>query len=131
MLVFLFVFFFVCFFLFFFGREQAATALLASGIRVVIAHSFNETYTRNAWNNGLIVLECPKIVEAVKQRLINRMDERTIRDGRIVIDFKNGYVVDEESGTKELIQPVGGMAQELVVKKGLLNYVVEQAKRKQ
>ena len=116
------------------SREQAATALLACGIRVVIAHSFNETYTRNAWNNGLIVLECPQVVKAVRKRLEKELskegNQKTVRHGRIVIDFEKEVVRDEDSGVEEHIEPVGGMAQELVVQRGLLNYVVRVAKEK-
>jgi homoaconitate hydratase len=39
------------------SREQAATALKYSGCRILVAKSVNETYRRNAINNGLLVLE--------------------------------------------------------------------------
>src|SRR3972149_6008466 len=40
------------------SREQAATALKYKGIRCVIAGSLNETYKRNALNNGFLIIEC-------------------------------------------------------------------------
>ena len=50
------------------SREQAATALKYRGIRLVIAGSFNETYKRNALNNGFLVIECPELVNDLKTK---------------------------------------------------------------
>ncbi len=44
------------------SREQAATALKYKGIKCVIAGSLNETYKRNALNNGFLIIECPQLV---------------------------------------------------------------------
>ncbi|MFT5315055.1 MAG: homoaconitate hydratase, partial [Candidatus Krumholzibacteriia bacterium] len=47
------------------SREQAATALQAAGIQLVIAGSYSQTYLRNAINNGFICVECPALVDAM------------------------------------------------------------------
>ncbi|MCY3834067.1 MAG: 3-isopropylmalate dehydratase [Chloroflexi bacterium] len=47
------------------SREQAVTCLQAAGVHAVIASSFARIYFRNAINSGLLVIECPAIVEAV------------------------------------------------------------------
>lgn len=47
------------------SREQAVTCLLAAGVHAVIAASFARIYYRNAINSGLLVIECPALVEAV------------------------------------------------------------------
>ena len=48
------------------SREQAVTCLLAAGVHAVIASSFARIYFRNAINNGLLVIECPEIVDEVE-----------------------------------------------------------------
>ncbi len=48
------------------SREQAATALQAAGIKLVIAGSYSQTYLRNAINNGFVCVECPAFVDAMK-----------------------------------------------------------------
>ena len=56
------------------SREQAATALQAKGIQMVIAGSFSQTYLRNAYNNGFICIECPALVTAVKEQLREQIE---------------------------------------------------------
>ena len=50
------------------SREQAATALKYKGIKLVIAGTFNETYKRNALNNGFLLIECPELVNDLKNK---------------------------------------------------------------
>jgi len=45
------------------SREQAATALQAKGIALVLGSSFSQTYLRNAYNNGFICISCPPLVD--------------------------------------------------------------------
>ena len=47
------------------SREQAATCLKLRGIQCVIAASFSQTYKRNAFNNGFLVMESPELYEAL------------------------------------------------------------------
>ncbi|MDP6850921.1 MAG: homoaconitase, partial [Planctomycetota bacterium] len=50
------------------SREQAATAIQFRGIPLVIAGSFSATYKRNAFNNGIVLVDCPKIVEWLRKQ---------------------------------------------------------------
>jgi homoaconitate hydratase len=75
------------------SREQAATALQARGIALVIAESLSQTYQRNAFNNGLICLECPSLVRSLEAALAAEIDagQATIIPGDdLVVDFRRG-----------------------------------------
>jgi homoaconitate hydratase len=50
------------------SREQAATALKAAGVPLVIAGSFGDIFKRNAINNGLVCVECPELVAHLTAR---------------------------------------------------------------
>lgn len=51
------------------SREQAVTALMAAGIRAVVAESLAPAFRRNAWNNGFPAIEHPALVRALRDRL--------------------------------------------------------------
>ena len=56
------------------AREQAAMALAYAGISAVIADSFNRTFYRNAFNNGLLAIPCEGISEKISQGDILEID---------------------------------------------------------
>lgn len=47
------------------SREQAATALIGAGVRLVIAGSFSRLFLRNCINNGLPVIESADLAGAI------------------------------------------------------------------
>ncbi|KAK5061499.1 mitochondrial Homoaconitase [Exophiala bonariae] len=49
------------------SREQAATALLAKKIPLVVAGSFGNIFSRNSINNALMGLEVPKLVQRLRE----------------------------------------------------------------
>lgn len=102
------------------SREQAATALKYKGIQLVVAGTFNETYKRNALNNGFLLIECPELVNDLKSKYGS--EKLTVKTGLIAkIDFQNSVItVDNKSYT---IDPVGEAAQELIVTGGLEEWV--------
>jgi 3-isopropylmalate/(R)-2-methylmalate dehydratase small subunit len=48
------------------SREQAVTAVVAAGVRVLVARSIARIYFRNAVNGGLLPVVCPAAVEAIE-----------------------------------------------------------------
>ena len=72
------------------AMEVAVTAVLAAGIRVVVAHSFARTYYRNAINNGLIPVECDTRGIAADARLHLRLDA----DGARILDQTSGREIE-------------------------------------
>lgn len=110
------------------SREQAATALKYRGIRLVIAGSYSQTYKRNAFNNGYIVLECPALVSFLKERFAHA-PEPTIRTGlEVAIDFERSEI---RCGSQSWsFSPLGRVAQELVVLGGFENMIMAQIKQR-
>jgi homoaconitate hydratase len=102
------------------SREQAATALKYRGLQLVIAGSFNETYKRNALNNGFLVVEAPELVNELKQKL--GKDQLTVKTAiNATVDFTTSILT--ANGKTYPISPVGAAAQELVLAGGLENWV--------
>jgi homoaconitate hydratase len=98
------------------SREQAATALKFRGLRLIIAGSFSQTYSRNAYNNGYICIECPKLVDDLRAALKDNK-ALTIRSGwKAVIDFTRSTI--NANGRAYAFPALGPVAQELVVKGG-------------
>jgi 3-isopropylmalate dehydratase small subunit len=48
------------------AREQAATCLIGAGVSAVVAASYSRVFFRNAINTGLVAVECPAAVAAIK-----------------------------------------------------------------
>ncbi len=102
------------------SREQAATALKYKGIQLVIAGSFNETYKRNALNNGFLLIECPEFIKDLKSKFgTGKLSKRTELYAEV------NFSISELSfdGKKYSIDPVGEPAQELILEGGLENWV--------
>lgn len=103
------------------SREQAATALQAAGIGLVIAGSFSQTYLRNAFNNGFICIECPPLVDRLKQRFTDEPAPTVIPGDRLSVDFARGTVT--LGGEVFTFAPLGAVPQALVVAGGIENQV--------
>ncbi len=102
------------------SREQAATALKAFGIQLVLAGSLSETYKRNALNNGFLVLEAPGFLQWVREQDSGEGLSRRLRLP-IELDFRACRL---RCGGKEWsLPPLGAAAQELLLAEGLENWV--------
>ncbi len=95
------------------SREQAATALKYRGIKMIIAGSYSQTYKRNAFNNGYIVIECPELVDQLKAAYASDKAPtiRTARNARV--DFTKSRI--ECDGKSYAFAALGTVAQELIV----------------
>ncbi len=106
------------------SREQAATALMAAGIKLVIAGSYSQTYLRNAINNGFVCVECPDLVEAMKKHFAETAagGAKTIVDtAGLELDFAASTI--EWQGHEFSFSPLGKPVQEIVIAGGVENMV--------
>ncbi|KAF4556700.1 Homoaconitase-like protein [Elsinoe fawcettii] len=55
------------------SREQAATAILARGINLVVAGSFGNIFSRNSINNALMGVEVPRLIERLREEFSDEM----------------------------------------------------------
>lgn len=105
------------------SREQAATALQHRGLQMLITGSTSQTYKRNAFNNGYIVVECPELVDALKAAFAG--PELTIRTGwQARVDFARSGL--ECNGRTYSFGALGRVAQELVAQGGFEKVVAAQ-----
>jgi len=98
------------------SREHAPIALKAAGVKAVIAKSFARIFYRNAFNMGLSIYELDKCDE------IQEGDE-------IIIDPKNGEIIDITTSKKYTFNPIPPFMQELVEAGGLIEYAKLQMRK--
>lgn len=91
------------------SREQAVTCLKYAGVSAIVAKSFSRIFFRNAINEGLIVVQCPRLFDAVENGDI------------IEIDFDNGNV---KKGTQEFsFPPIPEEVLSITKEGGLIPYI--------
>ncbi|RMF11110.1 MAG: homoaconitase [Candidatus Neomarinimicrobiota bacterium] len=107
------------------SREQAATALQARGIQLVLAGSLSQTYKRNALNNSYLVLEVPALIRRLKSIF---PDDRTtiVTDSTVTVDFEQSRVQFQDETYP--FAPLGPAAQELILEGGLETWVKHRLK---
>lgn len=106
------------------SREQAATALQAAGIALVIAGSFSQTYLRNAFNNGIPCIECSPLIDRLREELADEIagGAATIIPGtELRVDFARGLV--ERGDESFRFVPLGSVPQALVIAGGIENQI--------
>ncbi|HLK46867.1 MAG TPA: 3-isopropylmalate dehydratase [Bryobacteraceae bacterium] len=91
------------------AREQAATAIQGLGIKAVVACSFARTFYRNAINDGLPIVECPALYEAVSEGDEIRID---LGAGKIVHAGKEHAFPQVPESVRRILE-LGGLAEYL------------------
>ena len=102
--------------------------LAVSLAALIIASSISQTYQRNAFNNGLIVIESPEASERLV-REVRAADARTAVGPRITVDFRASSITIE--GERFAFAPLNRTAQELIRAGGLERLVMSQRTRVQ
>jgi 3-isopropylmalate/(R)-2-methylmalate dehydratase small subunit len=88
------------------AREQASTAIKGLGIKAVVAASFARTFYRNAINDGLPIVECPALYDAV-----NEGDEISIDLAKgLIAHAGNAYAFPQMPESVSRILKLGGLA---------------------
>ncbi|KAI0868427.1 aconitase a/isopropylmalate dehydratase [Hypoxylon argillaceum] len=115
------------------SREQAATAILAKQIPLVVAGSFSNIFSRNSINNGLLNVEMPRLVQRLRDAFKDDKEKPlTRRTGwRLAWDVRRSKVVITEKGGATWEQKVGELSpnvQEIIACGGLENWVKSEIK---
>lgn len=117
------------------SREQAATCILARGMKLVVAGSFGNIFGRNAINNALLTLEIPDLINKLREKYADSQ-ELTLRTGWFLKwDVTKAQVtVTDSNGDVVLQQKVGELGtnlQDIIVKGGLESWVKSELKKEQ
>jgi len=116
------------------SREQAATALLAKGIRLVLAGSFGNIFSRNSINNALMTVEVPELVARLREEFKGEQKALTRRTGwKVRWDVEKSRVEVTEKGGKTWGMKVGELppnVQSVFVQGGLEGWVKAELAKK-
>lgn len=87
------------------SREQAATAILAKQIPLVVAGSFGNIFARNSINNALMGLEVPRLTERLRSHFSSE-------DGKPALSRRTGWTLtwDVRRSVVEVQEGAGGEA---------------------
>ena len=95
------------------SREQAPTAIKASGITCIIAPSFARIFFRNAINIGLPILEFPGIGNIKTGDILN-------------IQFEEGLIKNTSTAEEFQIKKQPSFLQQIISAGGLINFARKQ-----
>ncbi|KAK2749413.1 mitochondrial Homoaconitase [Myotisia sp. PD_48] len=110
------------------SREQAATAILAKNIPLVVAGSFGNIFSRNSINNALMGLEVPRLITRLRESFGGPSKKLTQRTGwTLTWDVRRSQIeVQEGSNGPKWTQKVGELppnVQEIIALGGLEKWV--------
>ncbi|TQN66904.1 Homoaconitase, partial [Colletotrichum shisoi] len=111
------------------SREQAATAILAKKIPLVVAGSFGNIFSRSSINNALMGVEVPKLVQRLRETLKEEGDKKVLarRTGwKLLWDVRRSKVTVTEKGGETWKVKLGELplnVQEIIARGGLEEWV--------
>ncbi|KAL6814968.1 hypothetical protein J3E69DRAFT_346401 [Trichoderma sp. SZMC 28015] len=112
------------------SREQAATAILAKKIPLVVSGSFGNIFGRNSINNALLTVEVPRLIQRLRERFPKGDGadiQLTRRTGwKFLWDVRRSKVVVTEDNGETWSQKVGELppnVQEIISRGGLEAWV--------
>ncbi|KAJ5677493.1 uncharacterized protein N7477_003126 [Penicillium maclennaniae] len=109
------------------SREQAATAILAKQIPLVVAGSFGNIFSRNSINNALMGLEVPRLVSRLRETFGNDKALTRRTGWTLTWDVRRSQIeVQEGEGGAKWTHKVGELppnVQEIIAKGGLEQWV--------
>jgi len=110
------------------SREQAATAILAKKIPLVVSGSFGNIFSRNSINNALMGLEVPRLISRLREHYAAEGKALTRRTGwTLTWDVRRSQIeVQEGEGGAKWVHKVGELpanVQEIIAKGGLEKWV--------
>lgn len=113
------------------SREQAATAILARDIPLVVAGSFGNIFSRNCINNALLGLESPRLIERLRATFSSASKVNTRRTGwTLTWDVARSTIeVQEGPDGERWEEKVGEFPenlQDIIVKGGLTRWIKHQ-----
>jgi len=114
------------------SREQAATALLAKGIKLVLAGSFGNIFSRNSINNALMTVEVPELVTRLREEFGGEKVLTRRTGWKVEWDVERSYVNVTEKSGRTWGMKVGELppnVQEVFVQGGLEGWVKAQLKQ--
>ena len=91
------------------SREHAPIAIKAAGVDIVIAKSFARIFYRNAFNTGLLILEC-------------KDTDKIAEDDKLEVSLDNGSIKNLSKNEEYKFEAMPEFMQELVKAGGLINY---------
>lgn len=92
------------------SREQAATAILAKGIPLVVAGSFGNIFSRNSINNALMGVEVPKLANRLREVFSSAApagDQQKVKVGQEAEDSLPTGATAQPAQAKQLTRRTG------------------------
>lgn len=90
------------------SREQAATAILAKKIPLVVAGSFGNIFSRNSINNALMIVEVPRLVQRLREHFASSSSSSPATKTEITEPARNKESLDTPKPAEEVRTPKEG-----------------------